>query len=41
MDNHIIITRFNKHIDGKDINNLYRGNPSWMDKKQLKKLYNI
>ena len=33
MDNHIIITRFNKHIDGKDINNLYKGNPSWMDKR--------
>ena len=33
MDNHIIITNFNKRLDGKDINNLYKGTPSWMEKR--------
>jgi hypothetical protein len=33
MDNHIIITNFNKRLEGKDINNLYKGNPSWMKKR--------
>lgn len=33
MDNHIIITNFNKRIEGKDINELYKGNPSWMEKR--------
>ena len=33
MDNHIIITNFNKRLEGKDINVLYEGNPSWMEKR--------
>ncbi len=33
MDNHIIITNFNKRLEGKDISLLYEGNPSWMEKR--------
>ena len=33
MDNHIIITNFNKRLEGKNINDLYKGNPSWMEKR--------
>jgi hypothetical protein len=33
MDNHIIITNFNKRLEGKDINHLYEGDPSWMEKR--------
>lgn len=33
MDNHIIITNFNKRLEGNDINHLYKGDPSWMEKR--------
>ena len=33
MDNHIIITNFNKRLEGKNINHLYEGDPSWMKKR--------
>lgn len=37
MDNHLILTRFNKHIglirDPQEIHNLFKGNPSWIDER--------